>query len=257
MLTSLRAGQRGQQLAITALRLLPLCLLIFLEKNSLLRRIRGPWLVMIVNMPTLLLLSIERGSLSSTQLLQRGLPSRISLSTKIAPTPGWMFKPVFHAWAPPEQPVMPVGQGDRPASDQDEQPVAVEPVIQATASSQKPKPSRPKPARIVTVSRAVAVPAVTAAPRQAATPPRRDSIDSFRGSRMSSRQSNHELVTVQSSDEESTAAQFSPVNEVESENDFSTKSEGSQAQAAVAYSSRGRYRGKGKGKGKRSAKGRR
>ena len=167
---------------------------------------------------------------------------------KIAPPPGWMFNPVFHAGAPPEQPVMPVGQGDRPASDQDEQPVAVEPVIQATASSQKPKPSRPKPARIVTVSRAVAVPAVTAAPRQAATPPRRDSIDSFRGSRMSSRQSNHELVTVQSSDEESTAAQFSPVNEVESENDFSTKSEGSQAQAAVAYSSRGRYRGKGKAK---------
>ena len=183
MLTSLRAGQRGQQLAITALRLLPLCLLIFLEKNSLLRRIRGPWLVMIVNMPTLLLLSIERDSLSSTQLLQRGLPSRISLSTKIAPTPGWMFKPVFHAWAPPEQPVMPVGQGDRPASDQDEQPVAVEPVIQATASSQKPKPSRPKPARIVTVSRAVAVPAaVNAAPRQVTTPPRCDTIDCLLGS---------------------------------------------------------------------------
>ena len=122
-------------------------------------------------------------------------------------------------------------------------------VTQATASSQKLTSSRPKPARIVTVSRPVAVPVAAAAvPRQAATPPRRDSIDSGRGSRMSSRQSNHELVTVQSSDEESTAAQFSPVNEVESENDFSTKSEGSQAQAAVAYSSRGRYRGKGKAK---------
>ena len=132
-------------------------------------------------------------------------------------------------------------------------------VTQATASSQKLTSSRPKPARIVTVSRPVAVPVAAAAvPRQAATPPRRDSIDSGRGSRMSSRQSNHEeLVTVQSSDEESHAAQFSPVSDVESESDFSAKSERSQARAAVAYSSRSRYRGKGKGKGKRSTKGRR
>ena len=182
-----------------------------------------------------------------------------NIAIKIAPPPGWMVEPMFHAGAIPEQPVMPVEQGDRPASNLEDQSGVAKSVTRAAPSSQKPTSSRPKPARIVTVSRAVAVPAAaTAAPKQAATPTRRDSVDSGRGSRMSSRQSNHEeLETVQSSEEESYAAQFSPVSDVESESDFSTRSEGSQARAAVAYCSRSRYRGKGKGKGKRSAKRRR
>ena len=81
MLTSLRAGQREQQVTITALLLSPLRLLMFLERKSLSRRTRGHWLV-IVRMPTLPLLSGEPGNLFSTQLLQRGLPSEISLSNR-------------------------------------------------------------------------------------------------------------------------------------------------------------------------------
>ena len=43
-----------------------------------------------------------------------------NMAIKIAPPPGWMFKPVFHAGAPPEQPVMPFDQGDRSALDVDD-----------------------------------------------------------------------------------------------------------------------------------------